>query len=123
MAETLEVANGIGLAAVQVGILKKVFIIHTENGIKEFINPEIIEQDDIQEGGEGCLSIKGFEGFVKRPLYVMVKAKNRDGEEFISFGAELMARAVCHETDHLYGLTIRDKAEYEILHDDDEEAE
>ena len=119
MAETLDVANGIGLAAVQVGILKKAFIIHTEHGIKEFVNPQIIEEDGIQEGGEGCLSIKGYEGFVKRPMYVMVKAQDRYGKEFISFGAELMARAVCHETDHLYGITIREKAEYEILPDEE----
>jgi peptide deformylase len=123
MADTLKLAEGIGLAAVQVGILRRAFIIDTgeETGIKEFVNPQIIEQSGEQEGAEGCLSIKGFEGFVKRPLNVVVKAQDRYGKEFVFNASELMAKAVCHETDHLDGFTIRDKAEYEITHEDNEE--
>jgi peptide deformylase len=123
MADTLRLAEGIGLAAVQVGILRRVFIIDTgeETGMMDFINPEIIERDGEQEGGEGCLSIKGYEGFVKRPLNVVVKAQNRFGKEFTYSASELMARAVCHEYDHLDGFTIRDRAEYEVIHEDDDE--
>ena len=122
MIDTLREAEGVGLAAPQVGVLKRIFIINTmeeEEEFIEFINPQIIETSGVQEGSEGCLSIKGFEGYVIRPMKVKVKALNRFGEEFIFDGEELMARACCHESDHLDGKTIRDTCEYEVFPEDD----
>ena len=122
MFDTLREAQGLGLAAPQVGVLKRIFVAvsDAEGNMQEFINPEIIERTGEQEGGEACLSIKGYEGFVKRPLTVRVKAFNRNGEEFEYEATEIMARAVCHECDHLDGITIRDVAEYEIIHDEED---
>ncbi|MBQ7951381.1 MAG: peptide deformylase [Clostridia bacterium] len=122
MIDTLKDAEGVGLAAPQVGVLRRIFVINTMEEPEEFIefiNPEIIETSGTQEGSEGCLSIKGFEGFVIRPMKVKVKALNRYGEEFIFEGEELMARACCHESDHLEGKTIRDTCEYEVFREDD----
>jgi peptide deformylase len=122
MFDTLKEAQGAGLAAPQVGVLKRIFVIAVdeEGNTREFINPEIISEDGTQEGAEACLSIKGFEGFVVRPAAVKVKAVNLKGEEFIFDGTETMARALCHETDHLNGVTIRDTAEYEVMREDGE---
>jgi peptide deformylase len=121
MFDTLKVAQGAGLAAPQVGVLKRIFIlaVDEDGNMQEFINPEIISEDGTQEGAEACLSIKGYEGFVIRPAAVKVKALNLKGEEFIFDGAETTARALCHEADHLNGITIRDKAEYEVVREDD----
>lgn len=122
MIDTLKEAEGVGLAAPQVGVLKRIFVINTMEEPEEFIefiNPEIIETSGKQEGSEGCLSIKGFEGHVIRPMKVKVKALNRFGEEFIFEGEELMARAACHESDHLEGITIRDSCEYEVMPDEE----
>ena len=121
MFDTLKEAQGLGLAAPQVGVLKRIFVIaaDADGGMQEFINPEIILKDGEQEGAEACLSIKGFEGFVRRPFNVKVKAFNRNGEEFEYEATEILARALCHETDHLNGITIRDIAEYEIFRDED----
>ena len=123
MFDTLKEAQGLGLAAPQVGILKRIFVIvsDSEGNMQEFINPEIISSGGEQEGAEACLSIKGFEGFVRRPMTVKVKAFNRNGEEFEYEATEIMARALCHESDHLDGITIRDAAEYEILRDEENE--
>ena len=121
MIDTLKKAEGVGLAAPQVGVLRRVFVIDTMQDTQEFIefiNPEIIESSGTQEGSEGCLSIKGFEGYVIRPMKVKVKALNRYGEEFVFEGEELMARACCHEYDHLEGKTIRDTCEYEVVPED-----
>lgn len=121
MKDTLKKAEGVGLAAPQVGVLRRIFIIDTMQEPQEFIefiNPEIIETSGTQEGSEGCLSIKGFEGYLVRPMKVKVKALNRYGEEFIFEGEELMARCCCHEYDHLEGKTIRDTCEYEVAHED-----
>lgn len=103
MYETMTKAEGVGLAAPQVGILKRVVVIDIGSGRIELINPEIIETDGEQEGAEGCLSFPGLYGTVKRPNYVKVKAQDRTGKSFIAEGEELLARAFCHECDHLDG--------------------
>ena len=113
MIETMRDANGVGLAAPQVGVLLRAVVIETEPGVvHELINPEIIETSGEQEGSEGCLSLPGRSGHVKRPNYVKVKALNRNGEEYVLEGTELLARAICHETDHLDGHLYVDFAEY-----------
>ena len=113
MIETMRAANGVGLAAPQVGVLLRAVVIETEPGVvHELINPEIIETSGEQEGSEGCLSLPGQSGHVKRPNYVKVKALNRNGEEYVLEGTELLARAICHETDHLDGHLYIDFAEY-----------
>lgn len=110
MAETMYEAEGVGLAAPQVGILKRIVVIDVGNGIIELINPEIIEVEGEQIGPEGCLSIPGVVGEVTRPLKVKVKTLNRKGEEVILEGEGLLARAFSHETDHLNGILFTDKA-------------
>ena len=104
MAETLEKANGVGLAAPQVGILRRVVLVDTGEGILELINPELIETDGEQEGPEGCLSVPGKYGLVKRPYYAKVRAQDRDGRWYEAEGEELIARCFCHELDHLDGI-------------------
>jgi peptide deformylase len=110
MAETMYDANGVGLAAPQVGVLKRIVVIDIGEGLVELINPEIIESSGSQTDYEGCLSIPGHNAQVERPNYVKVKAYNREGQEIIVEGTELMARALCHETDHLDGVLYIDKA-------------
>lgn len=117
MAETMYAANGVGLAAVQVGILKKVVVIDTGEGLLELINPEIIEESGKQTGTEGCLSFPGKWGEVTRPNYVKVKAKDRFGNEQILEGKELLARAFCHEIEHLSGHAFIEKVERFIEED------
>lgn len=103
MYETMVKADGVGLAAPQVGILKRVVVIDVGSGRIELINPEIIETEGEQEGTEGCLSFPGIYGTVKRPYRVKVKAQDRNGRWFTAEGEELLARAFCHECDHLNG--------------------
>lgn len=110
MIETMRSANGCGLAAVQVGVLRRVVVIETEEGLFELINPKIIAMSGEQEGQEGCLSLPGEWGTVKRPMHVTVRALNRQGEEIEVTGHELLARALCHELDHLDGKLYIDKA-------------
>lgn len=110
MADTMYEANGVGLAAPQVGILKRVVVIDIGEGLVELINPEILETSGSQIDDEGCLSVPGKYAPVERPNYVKVKATDRDGSEFIIEGEELMARALCHEIDHLDGILYIDKA-------------
>lgn len=109
MAETMYAADGVGLAASQIGILKRIVVIDVGDGIIELINPEIIETDGEQVCAEGCLSIPGISGEVKRPERVKVKALNRHGEEIILEGEDLLAVAFCHEIDHLNGVLFTDK--------------
>ena len=119
MRETLLEANGLGLAAPQVGVLRRaVLVVDTEKEsqspeeqIIELINPEIIEESGEQTGSEGCLSLPGVYGLVKRPETVKVTAQDRNGEKFELFCAGLTARAVCHEVDHLNGILFRGLAE------------
>ncbi len=114
MAETMHHANGVGLAAPQVGMLRRVVVIDIspeQNEVLELVNPKIIAYSGEQEGNEGCLSFPGQWGIVKRPEYVKVKAQNRFGEEFEAEGKGLLARAFCHEIDHLNGIVFKEVAE------------
>ncbi len=120
MAETMRAADGVGLAAPQVGILRRIAVIETEPGrLIELINPKIIAMAGEQEGSEGCLSLPGQFGVVKRPKYVTVRATDRNGKEFEMNGTDLLARAFCHEIEHLDGKLFIDSAEY-MLEEDDE---
>ena len=104
MKETLAKANGVGLAAPQVGILRRVVLVVNDEGtVLELVNPEILEQKGEQDGLEGCLSIPGKFGYVKRPMWVKVRAQNRHGEWVEYEGEELTARCFCHELAHLDG--------------------
>lgn len=114
MLDTMYEANGVGLAAPQVGILKQVVVIDVSpDGDSPIIliNPEIIETDGSQTGEEGCLSVPGKSGVVTRPNYVKVKALDENMEEVIYEGTELLARAFCHEIDHLHGVVYVSRAE------------
>ena len=125
MHETLAEANGVGLAAPQVGILRRVVIVDTGEKILELVNPELLETDGEQEGAEGCLSVPGKYGLVKRPYYAKVRAQDRDGEWFEAEGEELIARCFCHELDHLDGIVYtevmeRFLTEDELVYDEEE---
>ncbi|MDD4699717.1 MAG: peptide deformylase [Oscillospiraceae bacterium] len=111
MAETMHNAEGVGLAAPQVGMLKRICIVDIgdENGVIELINPIIIERKGHQEEGEGCLSLPGEYGVTSRPMSVTVRANNRKGEVFTVSGEGLKARAFCHEIDHLDGILYKDR--------------
>ncbi|OPJ61755.1 peptide deformylase [Clostridium oryzae] len=110
MAETMyEAENGVGLAAPQVGILKRIVVIDIGEGLNVFINPVILESSGSGVDIEGCLSIPGRQGEVERPTKVKVKAMNEKGEEFTMEAEDFMARAVCHELDHLDGILFIDK--------------
>ena len=114
MAETMHRANGVGLAAPQVGILRRVVVIDIspdQDEVLELVNPRIIAYSGEQEGNEGCLSFPGQWGIVKRPDYVKVRAQDRFGEEFEMEGTALLARAFCHEIDHLNGVVFKEVAE------------
>ena len=118
MLETMRDANGCGLAGPQVGVLRRAVIVLETNVpededeyIIELINPEIIEASGEQEGAEGCLSVPGEFGLVKRPMHVKVRAQNRFGEWFEVEGDGLTARCFCHEIDHLEGIVFTSKAE------------
>ena len=104
MKETLVDANGVGLAAPQVGILRRVVIVDTGEEMLELVNPELVETSGEQKGAEGCLSVPGKYGLVKRPNYAKVRAQDRDGNWFEAEGEELIARCFCHELDHLDGI-------------------
>ena len=114
MIETMYLEDGVGLAAPQVGALRRLFVIDIGEGVVEFINPEILDTLGEQTGIEGCLSIPGKTGNVSRPNYVKVKALNREGQEFTLEAEELMARAILHENDHLEGELFVDKVEGEL---------
>ncbi len=110
MKETLIEANGAGLAAPQVGILRRICVVDLGEEIVELINPEIIYTEGEQQEVEGCLSLPDVWGVTDRPAIVKVKALNRDGDEIIVEGEELNARCLCHELDHLDGHLFTDKA-------------
>ncbi|SCW42621.1 peptide deformylase [Lachnospiraceae bacterium C10] len=103
MLETMYDENGVGLAAPQVGVLRRIVVIDVGEGPIVLINPEIVEQDGEQTGSEGCLSLPGKAGIVTRPNHVVVKALDRNMEPVTVEGYELLARALCHEIDHLNG--------------------
>ena len=123
MAQTMYKAQGVGLAGPQVGMLRRVFVIDVGEGILEFVNPEILETSGEQTGDEGCLSVPGMAGQVTRPNYVKVKALDENMEEVVYEGTELLARAFCHEIDHLDGKMYTELVEGELhrtVYDDDE---
>ena len=104
MRETLYEANGVGLAAPQVGILRRVVVVDVGDEILELVNPTLLETDGEQSGAEGCLSVPGKYGLVKRPYYAKVRAQDRDGNWYEAEGEEIIARCFCHELDHLDGI-------------------
>ena len=111
MVQTMRAAEGVGLAAPQVGILKRIVVVETEPGeVIELINPKIIAFSGEQTGEEGCLSVPGRSGIVTRPMHVTVRALNRHGETVDYTGSGLKARAFCHELDHLDGKLYVDRA-------------
>lgn len=111
MIETMHHADGVGLAAPQIGVLKRVIVIdlYDDEGPMELINPRFIEQSGLQMEEEGCLSLPGKHGVVKRPLSVKVQFEALDGETYEIEGEELLARVLCHEIDHLDGILYIDK--------------
>ena len=124
MLETMYDANGVGLAAPQVGILKRLVVIDIGEGPVIMINPEILETSGEQTGDEGCLSLPGKAGQVTRPNYVKARAFDENMEEFIIEGEELMARAICHELDHLDGHMYTEKVEgqlHDVTYEEEEE--
>ena len=124
MRDTMYQAQGVGLAAPQVGILRRMVVIDCSMDKTEYIeliNPEIIATEGEQEGTEGCLSVPGVVGWVKRPMKVTVRAQDRFGEFFEVTGEELLARAFCHELAHLDGELFIDVMEYEVEPEDEDE--
>lgn len=109
MKETMYMAEGVGLAAPQVGILRRVCIVDVGDGPVELVNPVILEESGVQEGAEGCLSCPGESGIVRRAMTVTVKAQDRNGNSFTATVEGLKARAFCHEIDHLNGILYKDK--------------
>ena len=118
MADTLVESGGVGLAAPQVGILRRVVLVDVEEEILELINPTMVETDGEQIGAEGCLSVPGKYGLVKRPYYAKVRAQDRDGEWFEAEGEELIARCFCHELDHLEGIIYTEVMERYLTEDE-----
>ncbi|HNR04652.1 MAG TPA: peptide deformylase [Bacillota bacterium] len=110
MKDTMKKAEGVGLAAPQVGVLRRIVVIDVGEGLIELINPVIVYESGEQFEMEGCLSIPGIKGKVKRPEKVIVRAQNRKGKTFEMTGTELLAIAFCHEIDHLNGILFTDKA-------------
>lgn len=109
--ETLLKANGLGLAAPQIGILRRAVVIDHEGELLELVNPEILEMSGEESALEGCLSVPGYWGYVNRPTMVKIKAQNRAGEVFELEGNDLLARCICHELDHLDGQLYAMKCE------------
>ena len=107
MYETMTAGNGVGLAAPQVGMLRRAFVIDIGEGKLEFVNPEIIKTSGRQETGEGCLSCPGEYGITVRPRFVTVKAQDRNGKEFTMEASDLLAKAIYHENDHLDGILFK----------------
>ncbi len=122
MRETLIESNGVGLAAPQVGILRRVVLVDTGEEILELINPSLVETDGEQIGPEGCLSVPGKYGLVKRPYYAKVRAQDRDGQWYEAEAEELIARCFCHELDHLDGIIYTEVME-RFLTEEELEAE
>lgn len=124
MLETMYEANGVGLAAPQVGVLRRIVVIDVGDGPLVMINPEIIESSGSQTGEEGCLSFPGKSGVVTRPNYVKAHFYNEDMELYEIEGEELLARAICHELDHLDGHMYVEKVEgeiHDVVYEDPEE--
>ena len=118
MRETLEDSGGVGLAAPQIGILRRVVLVDNGEEILELVNPTILETDGEQVGPEGCLSVPGKYGLVKRPYYAKVRAQDRDGNWYEAEGEELTARCFCHELDHLDGIIYTEVMERYLTDDE-----
>lgn len=126
MLETMYEANGVGLAAVQVGVLKRIVVIDVGEGPVVMINPQVIKTEGTQTGDEGCLSVPGKAGQVTRPMKATVRYTGEDGAEYELEGEELLARAICHECDHLDGKLYLDLVEGELhdtIYEEEEEEE
>lgn len=126
MRQTLIESGGVGLAAPQVGILRRVVLVDNGEEILELVNPSLVETDGEQEGPEGCLSVPGKYGLVKRPYYAKVRAQDRNGNWYEAEGEELTARCFCHELDHLDGIIYTQVMERYLTEDElmyDEESE
>ena len=126
MHETLEDSGGVGLAAPQVGILRRVVLVDNGEEVLELVNPTLVETDGEQIGAEGCLSVPGKYGLVKRPYYAKVRAQDRFGQWYEAEGEELTARCFCHELDHLDGIIYTEVMERyltdeELCYDEEEE--
>ena len=125
MVETMQDAHGVGLAAPQIGILRRVVVVDTGDGVLELVNPTLLETSGEELGPEGCLSVPGKYGLVKRPYYAKVRAQDRFGEWYEAEGEELTARCFCHELDHLDGIVYTEVMERFLTEDelqfDDEE--
>ena len=111
MVETMQDAHGVGLAAPQIGILRRVVVVDTGDGVLELVNPTLVETDGEEMGPEGCLSVPGKYGLVKRPYYAKVRAQDRNGDWFEAEGEEIIARCFCHELDHLDGIVYTEVME------------
>lgn len=107
MTETMHKADGVGLAAPQVGVLRRLFVMDVGDGVVEAINPQIVEEKGTQEDVEGCLSCPGEYGITRRPREVTLRAQDRHGREFTLTGSDLTARCICHENDHLDGILFK----------------
>ena len=118
MRDTLIESNGVGLAAPQVGILRRVVLVDTGEEILELVNPVMLETDGEQVGPEGCLSVPGKYGLVKRPYYAKVRAQDRYGDWYEAEGEELIARCFCHELDHLDGIVYTEVMERYLTEDE-----
>ena len=118
MAETLEQANGVGLAAPQVGILRRVFIMDIGEGVIEAVNPELVSEKGKQEDVEGFLSFPNQWGIVERPRRVKLKAQDRHGKWYYLTGEDLLARCMCHENDHLNGVVFLDRVKRMVAPDE-----
>lgn len=123
LTETMRSVGGVGLAAPQVGVLRRVVVVEVDDRLYELINPVITETEGDQYELEACLSVPGKQGRVHRPAHVKIEALDRNGEKQVYEGDELLARAFCHETDHLDGILYIDKAELVDYDDIDEEYE
>ena len=121
MHETLTESNGVGLAAPQVGVLRRVVLVDTGEEVLELINPEIVETSGEQDGIEGCLSVPGRYGLVKRPMVVTIRAQDRYGAWFERTADDITARCFCHETEHLDGILFLQRA-YKMLTPEEVEA-
>ncbi len=126
MRETLEDSGGVGLAAPQIGILRRIVLVDNGEEVLELVNPTLLETDGEQVGPEGCLSVPGKYGLVKRPFYAKVRAQDRFGNWYEADGEELTARCFCHELDHLDGIIYTEVMERyltddELMYDEEEE--
>ena len=115
MVETMQDAHGVGLAAPQIGILRRVVVVDTGDGVLELVNPTLLETSGEELGPEGCLSVPGKYGLVKRPYYAKVRAQDRNGNWYEAEGEEIIARCFCHELDHLDGIVYTEVMERFLL--------